>query len=779
MSGTSTFLEQYEPLDVIGNGSFGIIRKVKRKQDETTFARKEIDFERMNERDRKQVVAEVNILKDLDHAHIVRYHDRHVDRDAGILYILMEYCGGGDLSSVIKQAQKHNRLIPEETIWHYFMQILLALHYCHHPNGNTRSSGSDGEGKERRAPILHRDLKPDNVFLDENNSVKLGDFGLSKVLTQASLASTYVGTPYYMSPELMQEKSYDSKSDICNGRIPPLPRGYSQALSAVIKAMLNLNPSIRPSAAQLLQHERIEFAYKVFETQKQLDSVKTHKSSLVERERELVARESALVARETAQNAVISQKDSEIAALQTQLTELVASIATQMEQAVAAREVELRRAVLEYEKVVELRVQRREEEVMEAVRVREAELCEAWQRQEVTLRAACEAELEERWRIEHNKLKRMKDEIEEKARAIEESQQKGQKKEKTPLEEVKNILAPLAQLTRDPQSTPRPNMTSPTRSTRRVILTATGESLETPTPTKFVDLLLTDSPRVGGARVGAGGSLGFAKIFDFDRLDEEEESGDENGGGVGGGKGSTRTPRSPSKRKAEAVQVQVQVQAQAQAPTLTRANSAPRSPSKRNPTPPSQSTGRFRRPSVSSRSRNQSQSQGSRTKAPAAADAPNLEDSTVTPSSSTSSTSFTSFSHLPPPLLLLPVAVATPMYDLHDEENLPSPFLRRIEREGGGAGSGSGGAIGMMMAMAQGKCTYDDNDDDTRLKRPSGANLLRVAAAANNAKAAVATTTTNADASAKVTGTGTVARSSSSMVVKRAGGEARKALLRM
>ena len=73
----------------------------------------------------------------------------------------MEYCGGGDLASVIKQAQKHNRLIPEETVWHYFMQILLALHYCHHPNANPRSGGSGPEG-ERKAPILHRDIKPDN-----------------------------------------------------------------------------------------------------------------------------------------------------------------------------------------------------------------------------------------------------------------------------------------------------------------------------------------------------------------------------------------------------------------------------------------------------------------------------------------------------------------------------------------------------------------------------------------------------------------------------------------
>ena len=79
----------------------------------------------------------------------------------------MEYCGGGDLSGVIKQSQRQDKPIPEEIIWNYFMQILLALSCCHHPNGHSRSgsssTGTDTEGgKDKRPQILHRDLKPDN-----------------------------------------------------------------------------------------------------------------------------------------------------------------------------------------------------------------------------------------------------------------------------------------------------------------------------------------------------------------------------------------------------------------------------------------------------------------------------------------------------------------------------------------------------------------------------------------------------------------------------------------
>ncbi|KAG8678900.1 G2-specific serine/threonine protein kinase, partial [Ceratobasidium sp. 394] len=292
----SSVLDDYEAGEVIGNGSFGLIRKVRRKADGALLARKELNFERMTERDRKQIVAEVNILKDLKHDNIVRYHDRYVDRENGILYILMEFCGGGDLSGAIKQMRRQNKHIAEDTVWSYFAQILLALHHCHFPN--SKGSGDAAQPSRPTQQILHRDLKPENVFLDAEGYVKLGDFGLAKQISYATFTQTYVGTPYYMSPELINEKQYDTKSDIWSlgcliyelcaqnppfheakthqelalsirqGRIPPLPRGYSSALSNVIKSMLNVNPAMRPSAQQLLQHERIEFACKMSEAQK-------------------------------------------------------------------------------------------------------------------------------------------------------------------------------------------------------------------------------------------------------------------------------------------------------------------------------------------------------------------------------------------------------------------------------------------------------------------------------------------------------------------------------
>ena len=177
----------YESQGILGQGSFGTIRKVKRRSDglvsvdqwvicrlisvSKILAQKELCFRRMSKQERSQIVAEVsvpriccdswlvltnlssNILQNIRHTNIVLYHGKYVDRAAGILYILMEFCSGGDLSAVIKKAGESNKYLPEETIWHYFLQLLLALQYCHEPKQDGNNAGHQ---------ILHRDLKPDN-----------------------------------------------------------------------------------------------------------------------------------------------------------------------------------------------------------------------------------------------------------------------------------------------------------------------------------------------------------------------------------------------------------------------------------------------------------------------------------------------------------------------------------------------------------------------------------------------------------------------------------------
>jgi len=109
----------------------------------------------------------------------------------------MEYCERGDLAVFLKKLKADHETIPEKAIWEIFQQIVLALHEIHHRK------------------IMHRDLKPANIFLDGNNNVKLGDFGLSKKLSDnTNYAYTNVGTPYYMSPEQIEESKYSEKSDI-------------------------------------------------------------------------------------------------------------------------------------------------------------------------------------------------------------------------------------------------------------------------------------------------------------------------------------------------------------------------------------------------------------------------------------------------------------------------------------------------------------------------------------------------------------------------------------
>lgn len=316
----SSCLDAYEPLDIIGSGTFGVIRRVRRLLDGKIFARKELKFERMSDRDRKQIVSEVNILRTLAHDNIVRYEERFVDRENAILYIVMEYCEGGDLGSMIRECRKTKSLIGEDTVLNYLVQMIKGLDACHHARTN------DGSPRV----ILHRDLKPENIFLNSEQMIKIGDFGLSKEVSAHSFACTYVGTPYYMSPELATGAQYDVKSDIwalgcvayelCAlrppfdattqaeltrkiqlGNVPELPRGYSRMLGDMIRGMLSLDPAARPTTHELMRVPLIRVASRRREDQERNE--RRLEAALAERERSLAERETALDARESQLNA--------------------------------------------------------------------------------------------------------------------------------------------------------------------------------------------------------------------------------------------------------------------------------------------------------------------------------------------------------------------------------------------------------------------------------------------------------------------------------------------
>ncbi|WWD19593.1 hypothetical protein CI109_104055 [Kwoniella shandongensis] len=371
-------LDKYKLISNIGKGSFGVISKVQRVSDGKEFALKQLDYSKMTEKDRKQILAEVAILDSLKHRNIVQLIQKIKDPKNERIYIVMEFCTSGDLGTLIRKAQRSGQPLHEDKIWNIFLQITLALHHCHWPAERPSKLGAarlsqaapTADGGAARYQVLHRDLKPENVFLSDE-FVKLGDFGLSKDMGTAAFTSTYVGTPLYMPPEILAENRYDTKSDIWSlgclvyemcalhspfstaqtqaelismvksGKLPPLPAQYSPALKSVIKAMLTLNPIKRPSTKDLLEMDEMKLHRKLFTVQNQTslllnkrdelkgyeEQLRARATALDEREKALAAREASLLAREN----ICDSKDEESKETQRRLNQAAESLRGQWE----------------------------------------------------------------------------------------------------------------------------------------------------------------------------------------------------------------------------------------------------------------------------------------------------------------------------------------------------------------------------------------------------------------------------------------------------------------
>ncbi|KAM0323145.1 hypothetical protein ACHAQA_008995 [Verticillium albo-atrum] len=314
--------DKYEVLEKIGHGSFGVIRKVRRKTDNFVMCRKEISYLKMSAKEREQLHAEFQILSHLRHENIVGYFHREHLKSSQDLHLYMEYCGNGDLGRVIKNLTVKGERAKESFVWSIFSQLVTALYRCHYgtnpPEAGNNAMGLFSNVIRPKVPagtmtILHRDLKPENVFLGEDNSVKLGDFGLAKMIQSHDFASTYVGTPFYMSPEICAAEKYTLKSDIWSlgcimyelcareppfnakthfqlvqkikeGKVNPLPDIYSPELMGTIKDCLRVNPDRRPDTAQLLHLPIVRLMRKEKETVDFNKMLKAKEESLAQRE---------------------------------------------------------------------------------------------------------------------------------------------------------------------------------------------------------------------------------------------------------------------------------------------------------------------------------------------------------------------------------------------------------------------------------------------------------------------------------------------------------------
>lgn len=182
--------------NIIGKGAFGSVHKAILTDNNKLYAVKRIAIKNSSRYDIINTVNELRILSSHKCPFIMPFKSAYIDAN-NILCIVMEYAANGDLAGVMQKKREANRDMLDWDVWHYTLQLILAIGYLH------------------KFKIIHRDIKPANIMIDDANNIKLGDFGVTKLMKAYMMyGQTQVGTPYYMGPELLRCERYDEKVDI-------------------------------------------------------------------------------------------------------------------------------------------------------------------------------------------------------------------------------------------------------------------------------------------------------------------------------------------------------------------------------------------------------------------------------------------------------------------------------------------------------------------------------------------------------------------------------------
>jgi len=252
--------DQFEIYEQLGRGAFGVVYRAYDKVQKTDVAIKQVDLESSDEM--SEIEQEIRMLSTCHDEYVTRYYGCFLKGSK--LWIIMEYLGGGSCSDLLEAGP-----FAEEEIGLILYQILQGLEYLH------------GHGK------IHRDIKAANILVGNNGEVKIGDFGVATQLSNnLSKRNTFVGTPYWMAPEIIKHKEYTFTADIWSLGItaielaygkPPLSQyhpfdvlfkitddppptlgsSFSEEFNSFVNACLQKDPLRRPRAKELLKQEFI------------------------------------------------------------------------------------------------------------------------------------------------------------------------------------------------------------------------------------------------------------------------------------------------------------------------------------------------------------------------------------------------------------------------------------------------------------------------------------------------------------------------------------------
>jgi len=264
-------MEKYEIINSLGEGSYGKVYKVKIKNTEKYRAMKVIKKRyQYNPQEEEKIIKEIQILKKLDHPNIIRVFEFFNTKSD--FYIISELCEGGELFDRIIKLKKLN----EKVAAYVMKQLLSTIQFCH------------------KNQILHRDLKPENILIESEGDsqkednlfiIRVIDFGTAEIFKNNTLLSKQIGTPYYIAPEVLNNK-YNEKCDLWSCGVilyillsgcPPfygkndneifekVKKGQlnfkqkiwqeiSDDAKNLIKSLLEFDYNLRPTAEQALEH---------------------------------------------------------------------------------------------------------------------------------------------------------------------------------------------------------------------------------------------------------------------------------------------------------------------------------------------------------------------------------------------------------------------------------------------------------------------------------------------------------------------------------------------